>query len=265
MFTASALFLAASNAMSEERHFVLATGTSAQDSGLLNHLVARFYEQTGIRVRVVAVGTGQAFALGARGDAAALLTHDLTGELAFVADGFGRDRRPVMHNHFIIVGPRNDPAGIADTRTVQSALKRLAMREARFFSRGDDSGTHRQERRVWTALSLDPSSFGSWYREAGGAMGQTLLTAIEMDAYALSDSATWVTFNQKRDHIVLTQSDAAIVNQYASLLATHPDIPEADRAAAVEWHEWLTGTAGQAAIADFKVNGERLFSPGAPN
>ena len=239
----------------------LATTTSTENSGLLAWLVPRFTATTGIEVDVIAVGTGQALELGRRGDAEALLVHHRTGELAFVAEGHGRDRRDVMRNDFVIVGPRDDPAGVRATTTAVEALRRIATAEVPFLSRGDDSGTHRKELELWSTVGVTPSARSDWYRETGAGMGRTLNTAVQLAAYTLSDRGTWLSFENKADHAIVLQTDPPLDNPYSSILVTSPLLDEAARARALKWHEWLTGPAGQAAIGAFRVGGEQLFFP----
>ena len=214
--------------------------------------------------RVVAVGTGQALKLGERGDADALLVHDRAGEDRFVAEGFGIDRRDVMYNDFVVVGPASDPAGIKGAATAAEAFRRIGSAKAPFASRGDDSGTNRAELRLWKAAGIDVKAAGSgWYRELGSGMGPTLNTAAGMDAYALTDRGTWASFKNRQSLVVLAEGDRALFNPYGSILvnpARHAGIKAGD---AVIWHHWLTGPKGQAAIAGFKIDGEQLFFPDA--
>ncbi len=249
----------------EGRFFTLASTTSTEQSGLFGSVVPAFEEKTGIDVRVVAVGTGQALKLGENGDADVLLVHDRAGEDRFVADGFGVDRRDVMYNDFLVVGPAADPAGIKGARDVTAALAKIAGGKAPFASRGDDSGTHRLELRLWEAAGLDVTAAGGggWYRETGSGMGPTLNTAAGMGAYAIADRATWAAFKNRQDLIVLVEGDRRLHNSYGSILvnpARHPHV-KADLARV--WHEWLTSAEGQRAIAAFRPGGEQVFFPSA--
>ena len=201
----------------QERFITLASTTSTEQSGLFRHLIPIFRQDTGIDVRVVAVGTGQALAIGARGDADALLVHDRAGEDKFVADGHGIDRRDVMHNDFVIAGPASDPAGIKGVKTRSEAFRRIAAASAAFASRGDDSGTHRMELRLWKAAAVDPRSDPN-YRELGSGMGPTLNTAAGLDAYVLSDRATWASFQNRQNLVLLVAGDPALFNPYGSIL-----------------------------------------------
>jgi tungstate transport system substrate-binding protein len=246
----------------EERFITLASTTSTEQSGLFRHLIPIFREDSGIDVRVVAVGTGQALAIGARGDADALFVHDRPGEDKFVADGHGIDRRDVMHNDFVIAGPASDPAGIKGVKDASEAFRRVAAARAPFASRGDDSGTHRMELRLWKAAAVDPRSDPS-YRELGSGMGPTLNTAAGLDAYVLCDRATWASFQNRQNLVLLVAGDPALFNPYGSILVNPAKGPHIKAAEARIWHEWLTSGRGRAAIAGFKVQGEQLFFPSA--
>ena len=245
----------------DARHIILASTTSTENSGLFGAIIPPFTAATGIAVRVVAVGTGQAFEIARRGDADALLVHDTEGEEAFVAEGHGSERADVMANDFVIVGPAGDPAGIAAAETVTEAFARIAEAEAPFASRGDDSGTHRAERQLWEAAGLEPAA--PWYRELGSGMGPTLNTAAAMDAYVISDRATWVAFENRQDLVLLFEGDEALFNQYGSILIAPERHPHLKHELASRWHDWLLSPEGQQAIADFTVNGEQLFFPNA--
>ena len=246
----------------EERFITLASTTSTEQSGLFRHLIPIFRQDTGIDVRVVAVGTGQALAIGARGDADALFVHDRPGEDKFVADGHGIDRRDVMHNDFVIAGPASDPAGIKGVKDAREAFRRIAAAKAPFASRGDDSGTHRMELRLWKAAAVDPRSDPN-YRELGSGMGPTLNTAAGLDAYVLCDRATWASFQNRQNLVLLVAGDPALFNPYGSILVNPAKGPHIKAAEARIWHEWLTSGRGRAAIAGFKVQGEQLFFPSA--
>jgi tungstate transport system substrate-binding protein len=242
-------------------HIVLASTTSTEQSGLFGHLLPAFAEATGIRVRVVAVGTGQAFEIARRGDADGLLVHDGEGERRFVEAGYATERADVMYNDFVIIGPAEDPAGIAEAESVAEALRRIAEAEAPFASRGDDSGTHRAEQRLWQAAGIQPG--GRWYRELGSGMGPTLNVAAAMDAYVMSDRATWVAFENPQALSLLFAGDEALFNQYGSLLLDPARHPHLKHDLASQWHQWLLSEEGQQAIAEFTVNGEPLFFPNA--
>jgi tungstate transport system substrate-binding protein len=256
------LLAAGGAARAEERFITLASTTSTEQSGLFEHILPLFEAETGIAVRVVAVGTGQALAIGARGDADALLVHDRVGEDKFVAEGHGVDRRDVMFNDFVIVGPRADPAGIRGLRDARQAFRRIAVAKAPFASRGDDSGTHRMELRLWRAAGVDPKSDPN-YRELGSGMGPTLNTAAGLETYALTDRATWANFKNRQDLEILTEGDPVLFNPYGSILVNPAKGAHIKAADARTWHEWLSSERGRAAIASFRINGEQLFFPTA--
>jgi tungstate transport system substrate-binding protein len=250
-------------ASAQERFITLASTTSTEQSGLFGHVIPIFRQDTGIDVRVVAVGTGQALAIGARGDADALLVHDRAGEDKFVAEGHGIDRRDVMYNDFVIVGPASDPAGVKGVSDAKEALRRIAAANAVFASRGDDSGTHRMELRQWKAAGVDPRNDPN-YRELGSGMGPTLNTAAGLDAYVLTDRATWASFQNRQNLVLAVVGDPALFNPYGSILVKPAKGAHIKAAEARTWHEWLTSERGRAAIAGFKIQGEQLFFPSAP-
>ncbi len=240
-------------------YITLASTTSTEQSGLFAHIIPMFRESTGIDVRVVAVGTGQAFAIARRGDADALLVHDRSGEDDFVAQGYGVERRDVMYNDFIIVGPEDDPVGVAEADRVADALRRIARAQVPFASRGDDSGTHRAELRLWESAGVEPS--GRWYRELGSGMGATLNTAAAMDAYVLADRGSWLGFRNRQNLALLFEGDERLRNAYGSVLISPERHPHLKHALAETWHRWLVSEEGQAAIAAFTVGGEPPFFP----
>ncbi|WP_240454050.1 substrate-binding domain-containing protein [Halomonas sp. NO4] len=248
-------------AQDEARFITLASTTSTENSGLFDAIIPLFTEATDIEVRVVAVGTGQAFEIARRGDADSLLVHDTAGEERFVAEGYGTERANVMYNDFVVIGPGDDPAGIADAGTVEAAFSRIAETEAPFASRGDDSGTNRAELRLWEAAGVEPG--GEWYRELGSGMGPTLNTAAGMDAYVMADRATWVAFDNRQNLALLFEGDEALFNQYGSVLIDPERHPHLKHDLVEQWHDWLLSDAGQQAIADFEVKGQQLFFPNA--
>lgn len=245
-----------------EDRLLLASTTSTDHSGLLADLVPRFTARTGIQVRVLAVGTGQAFDIARRGDADVLLVHDRIGEDAFVAAGHGRDRRDVMYNDYILLGPTDDPAGVRDAADVAGALRKIAAKGSVFTSRGDDSGTHRTELRLWALAGVDPRR-ERWYRELGSGMGPTLNTSVDLGAYTLSDRATWARFRNRRGLVVLFQGDPPMFNPYSSVLVNEQRHPHLRHDLARAWHDWLVSPEGQAAIATFRIDGEQVFFPNA--
>jgi tungstate transport system substrate-binding protein len=259
-FAVAALCFAPARA--EERFITLASTTSTEQSGLFDHILPIFQKQSGITVRVVAVGTGQALAIGARGDADALLVHDRIGEDKFVADGNGIDRRDVMFNDFVLVGPKADPAHVRRLKDAKEALKRIASAHAAFASRGDDSGTNRLELRLWKAAGMDvQKAGGGWYRELGSGMGATLNTSAALNAYTLTDRATWANFANRQTLEILLEGDPALFNPYGSIRVNPEKFHNVKADDARRWHEWLTSAAGRAAIASYRIKGEQLFFP----
>ncbi len=240
-------------AQAQGRFITLSSTTSTEDSGLFGHLLPIFKAATGIDVHVVAVGTGQALAIGERGDADALLVHDRAGEDKFVAEAYGIDRRDVMYNDFVIVGPKADPAGIRGLKDASKALTQIAAARAPFASRGDDSGTNRMELRLWTSAGVAPDPHAGWYRDVGQGMGPTLNIAAGLNAYTLTDRATWANFKNRQELEILVAGDAVLLNPQK-----WPKVKAAD---ARIWHEWLTSPAGLAAITSYRINGEELFFP----
>lgn len=243
---------------------VVQSTTSTQNSGLLDAILPEFTALTGIGVRVVAVGTGQAIRNARNGDGDVLLVHAKAAEEEFVAQGWGVERFDVMYNDFVLVGPAGDPAGIRGGTDIVAALRAVAAEAAPFASRGDDSGTHKAELRHWAAAGIDVAAVsGTWYRETGSGMGATLNAAAGMGAYALTDRATWIAFGNKGDLEVLMEGDPRLFNQYGVILvnpARNPGIRAKDGQAFVDW---LTGAAGQAAIAGYRLEGRQLFFPNA--
>jgi tungstate transport system substrate-binding protein len=262
-FAVALTLVAGRSASAEERVITLASTTSTEESGLFDYLLPIFRAASGIEVRVVAVGTGQALAIGARGDADALLVHDRIGEDKFVADGNGIDRRDVMYNDFVIIGPQSDPAGVKGLKDAKQAFAKIAGASAPFASRGDDSGTNRRELRIWKSAGLSPRG-GSWYRELGSGMGATLNTAVQMNAYALSDRASFAHFKNRGDLVILVEGDKVLLNPYGSILVNPAKWPQVKAKEARIWHEWLTSAEGRAAITSYRVNGEELFFVGSP-
>lgn len=244
-----------------EEYITLASTTSTENSGLFDAILPQFEQATDIEVRVVAVGTGQAFEIARRGDADSLLVHDTAGEETFVENGYASERADVMYNDFVLIGPASDPAGIADAQSAAEALAGIAAAEAPFASRGDDSGTNRAELRLWESADVEPG--GDWYRELGSGMGPTLNTAAAMDAYVMSDRATWVAFENPQNLTLLFEGDDVLFNQYGSLLLSEARHPHLKHDLAKQWHQWLLSEDGQQAIANFEVGGQQLFFPNA--
>jgi tungstate transport system substrate-binding protein len=251
-------------AAAQQNFIVLASTTSTDNSGLFSHLLPRFTAQTGISVRVVAQGTGQALKTAEHGDADVVLVHDPAAEEAFVAKGYGIERRRVMYNDFIIVGPKADPAAIKAMADAVEAFRKMACAKVPFVSRGDDSGTYALEQRLWVDAGIDPRATGQgWYREAGSGMGAVLNTAAAMNAYTLSDRATWLSFKNRRDLMLLVQGDQRLFNQYSVILTNPVRHPHVKAAEAKAFSDWIVSADGQSTIAAFKVNGEQLFFPDA--
>jgi tungstate transport system substrate-binding protein len=257
----AALLVLASAAFAQEGPFLtLASTTSTNDSGLFTAILPRFEAETGIEVRVVAVGTGQALELGRRGDADALLVHDRASEDAFLAEGFALFRRDVMYNDFVLVGPAADPAGVGGGSDAARAFARIAGREAAFVSRGDDSGTHKAELRLWQAAGVDPRlASGRWYREVGGGMGATLNVANELPGYTLADRATWLAYQRRESLRVVVEGDPVLRNPYGVLVVDPARHPHTKVELATRFADWLTGPAGRGVIEGFRIGGEAPF------
>ncbi len=253
--------LLAGTAHAQERFITLSSTTSTQDSGLFGYILPKFRAASGLTVHVVAVGTGQALAIGMRGDADALLVHDRAGEDKFVAEGYGVDRRDVMYNDFVIVGPNNDPAHVRGFKDARRALSQIAAAKAPFASRGDDSGTNRMELRLWKSAGVRPDVHSGWYRDLGQGMGPTLNIAAAMNAYTLTDRATWANFKNRQNLEILVDGDPALFNPYGSILVNPAKWPKVKYKEARIWHEWLTSKAGLDAITSYRINGEELFFP----
>lgn len=255
---------AVSAAHADEKFIIVQSTTSTQNSGLFDHILPAFRDRTGIEVRVVAVGTGQAIRNAVNGDGDVLLVHSKPSEETFVADGFGVSRADVMYNDFVIVGPASDPAGIKGSRDAVAALPKISASETPFASRGDDSGTHKAELRLWQAADIDAAaSSGTWYRETGSGMGSTLNTAIGMDAYVMTDRATWIAFGNKGSHEIMVEGDPRMFNQYGVILVNPNAHPHVKAEMGQVFIDWLLSKEGQAAIADYTVDGQQLFFPNA--
>ena len=245
-----------------ERFITVASTTSTENSGLFGHILPFFTKKTGIAVRVVAVGTGQAIRLAERGDADVLFVHHLPSEEKFVREGYGVERFAVMYNDYVVVGPKADPARIGGYKDAAVACKKIAATGAPFASRGDNSGTHIAELAIWTRAGIDVKGV-TWYRATGSGMGATLNTAAGMGAYALADRGTWISFKNKQDLKIVVEGDPALFNPYGVIAvnpAKHPHVKAKDARAFVNW---LVSAEGQGAIASFKLEGEQLFFPNA--
>jgi tungstate transport system substrate-binding protein len=253
-----------SPAAAGDRSIIVASTTSTENSGLFDYLLPLFEAETGIEVRVVAVGTGQAIALARNGDADVLFVHHQPSEEAFVAAGFGVARHDVMFNDFVIVGPAGDPAGIAGEQDAVAALDAIAGAEAPFASRGDDSGTHKKELALWQVAGVDvQAASGGWYRETGSGMGATLNTAAAMDAYTLTDRATWLNFQNKGALEILVEGDPRLFNQYGIILVSRDKHPHVEAELGQRFIDWVISERGQAAIAGYRIQGQPAFFPNA--
>lgn len=252
--------------LSQAQHpfIVLASTTSTEQSGLFKFLLPVFEKLAGMQVRVVALGTGQALDLARRGDADVTFVHDTELELKFVADGHAVGRREVMFNDFILIGPQSDPANIAGGKDIVEGLKRLASSKSAFVSRGDRSGTHAAELRLWGISGIDPQSGkGSWYRETGSGMGPALNTASAMNAYILADRGTWISFRNRGDSVILIEGDKRLFNQYGVMLVNPARHPHVKAELGNRFINWLVSPEGQKTVAAYTIEGQQLFFPNA--
>jgi tungstate transport system substrate-binding protein len=255
-------FIFSGTAEAQNKFITLASTTSTQDSGLFQYLLPVFTKHSGIEVRVVAQGTGQAIAIAKRGDADVLLVHDKNAELQFVADGFGIDRREVMYNDFVLIGPKSDIAGVEDPKDIFKALRNIAQNKKLFVSRGDKSGTHSAELKFWSQSNIDPrSGKGSWYIETGSGMGATLNTASAMNAYTIADRGTWLAFKNRGLLTVAVEGDAKLLNTYGLIRVNPEKHPHVKHELAKQFSDWMTATEGQQTIAAFKIRSEQVFFP----
>ena len=263
-FVAACATLVALPAPAQDKSIVVASTTSTEQSGLFGHLLPAFTKKTGIAVKVVAVGTGQALDIGRRGDADVVFVHDRPAEDKFVAEGAGVDRRDVMYNDFVLVGPKSNLAMVIGTKDITSALRAIANAKAPFVSRGDKSGTHAAELRYFKDAGVDPTTGrGGWYRETGSGMGPALNTASSMDAYILADRGTWLSFKNRGNLGIVVEGDKRLFNPYGVMLvnpAKHPHVKVAEGKA---FMDWLVSKEGQDTIAGFKIEGQQLFFPDA--
>jgi len=259
-----ALLLAALPAGAQDKFIVVASTTSTENSGLFRYLLPIFQEKAGIQVRVVALGTGQALDLARRGDADVVFVHARSAEEKFLSEGHGVKRFPVMYNDFVLIGPKSDPAKVAGGHDILAALKRIKAAAAPFASRGDRSGTHIAELKLWTAAGIDISKDkGPWYRDTGQGMGPALNTASGMNAYILSDRATWISFKNRGDLKIVVEGDKHLFNQYGVMLVNPAKHPNVKKELGQQFIDWVISSDGQSAIAGYKIGGEQLFFPNA--
>jgi tungstate transport system substrate-binding protein len=263
-FGAVAALIASSAVFAQDKSIVVASTTSTQDSGLFGHILPLFKKKTGIDVRVISQGTGQALETGRRGDADVLFVHAKPQEEKFVADGFGVRRYPVMYNDFILVGPKSNSAGINGTKDIIAALKAIKGKGVTFISRGDKSGTHAAELDLWKAAGIDiAKDRGPWYKEIGQGMGAVLNTASASDAYVLTDRGTWLSFKNRGDLVIAVEGDSRLFNQYGVMLVNPEKHKHVKKELGQAFIDWLISAEGQKAIADYKINGLQLFFPNA--
>ena len=258
------LAICAAPAIAQEKFIVVASTTSTEQSGLFGHLLPLFEKDTGIKVRVVALGTGQALDMARRGDADVVFVHDQPAEEKFVAEGFGVKRMPVMYNDFVLVGPKSDPARIGGGKDILEALRKVEAAKAPFVSRGDKSGTHAAELRLWKDAGIDlASARGPWYRDTGSGMGPALNTASSMNAYILADRGTWLSFRNRGELIIVVEGDTRLFNQYGVILVNPARHPHVKKDLGQAFIDWILSDEGQRTIADYKIGGEQLFYPNA--
>ena len=250
-------------AIAQEKSIVVSSTTSTEQSGLFGYLLPIFEKKAGIQVKVVAVGTGQALDIGRRGDADVVFVHDKPAEEKFVEEGYSTQRNEVMYNDFVLIGPKADPAKIGGGKDIQAALQKISSTQTPFISRGDKSGTHAAELRYWKGAGVEVSPSSSWYKETGSGMGPALNTASAMNGYILSDRATWLTFKNRGDLVILVQGDPKLFNQYGVMLVNPVKYPQVKKAEGQAFIDWLISKDGQDTIAGYKVGGEQLFFPNA--
>ncbi|MFZ1211768.1 MAG: extracellular solute-binding protein [Pseudolabrys sp.] len=263
---AATVLASATVATAQDKSIVVSSTTSTQDSGLFGHILPLFKAKTGIDVKVVSQGTGQALDTGRRGDADVVFVHAKSAEEKFLAEGEGVKRYPVMYNDFVLIGPKGDPAGIKGMKDVSKALQVIKDKQADFISRGDRSGTHIAEINLWNGSGIDiDKEKGPWYKSVGQGMGAALNTANASNAYVLSDRGTWLSFKNKGDLQILVEGDKRLFNQYGVMLVNPAKHPNVKKDLGQQFIDWLVSPEGQKAIADYKINGEQLFYPNASN
>jgi tungstate transport system substrate-binding protein len=259
-----AAFAFTAPAIAQEKSIVVSSTTSTQDSGLFGHILPLFKAKTGIEVKVVSQGTGQALDTGRRGDADVVFVHAKSAELKFLEEGFSTKRYPVMYNDFVLIGPKSDPAGIKGSKDIVAALKTVKDKGAPFISRGDKSGTHVAELALWKTAGIDiETQKGPWYKSIGQGMGAALNTASAGNAYVLADRGTWLSFKNRGDLVVAVEGDKRLFNQYGVMLVNPTKHPNVKKELGQQFIDWLVSAEGQKAIADYKIGGEQLFYPNA--
>jgi len=264
VFVAALFTLAALSTHAQERFITVASTTSTEQSGLFAYLLPIYERNTGIKVHVVALGTGQALDVARRGDADVVFVHARAAEETFLAEGHGVKRYPVMYNDFVLIGPKADPARVGGGKDIVAALKRLEAAHAPFVSRGDRSGTHMAELELWKTAGIDiDKARGPWYRDTGQGMGPALNTAVSMNAYILADRGTWLAFKNQGDFTVLVEGDKRLFNQYGVMLVNPDRHPNVKKELGQQFVDWVISPEGQKAIASYKINGKQLFYPNA--
>jgi tungstate transport system substrate-binding protein len=262
---AAATLAAVVAAPAQDNAIIVASTTSTQDSGLFGHILPLFKAKTGIDVKVIAQGTGQALDTGRRGDADVVFVHAKPAEEKFVSEGAGEKRFPVMYNDFVLIGPKNDPAGITGGKDIVAALAAIRAKGAPFVSRGDKSGTHQAELALWKLAGIDPAAEKAkgWYREIGQGMGAALNTASSMNGYVLADRGTWISFKNRGELVIAVEGDNRLFNQYGVILVNPAKHPHVKRELGQAFIDWLVSPTGQKAIADYKIDSQQLFFPNA--
>ena len=261
--TLTALSITSLSVSAQEKSIVVSSTTSTEQSGLFNYLLPIFKMKTGIEVKVVAVGTGQALDIGRRGDADVVFVHDKPAEEKFVEEGYSTKRYEVMYNDFVLIGPKSDPAKVGGGKDIQAAFQKISAAQTPFVSRGDKSGTHAAELRYWKGAGITVSPSQSWYKETGSGMGPALNTASAMNGYILADRGTWLSFKNRGDLVILVQGDPKLFNQYGVMLVNPAKFPHVKKAQSQEFIDWLISRNGQDVIASYKIDGEQLFFPNA--
>ena len=258
-----AVLMNSSQVYAQEKSIVVSSTTSTEQSGLFEFMLPIFKMKTGITVKVVAVGTGQALDIGRRGDADVVFVHDKPAEEKFVEEGFATKRNEVMYNDFVLIGPKSDPAKVGGGKDIQAALQKIAVAQTPFVSRGDKSGTHAAELRYWKSAGITVSPTQAWYKETGSGMGPALNTASAMNGYILADRATWLSFKNRGDLVILVQGDPKLFNQYGVMLVNPSKFPHVKKAEGQAFIDWLVSKNGQDVIASYQIGGEQLFFPNA--